>query len=140
MKFICPIFLIMQSVAFVSCDSNQASAKKTVTEDTVPQISFRSESAELGQSPFKKHANHDFVFSNTGNTPLTIKEVRGNCHCVQGKWPDHPINPGDSAIINVSFDPEEVTGRYIRTLIVRSNAKRDSVQLTITGEILPRSK
>jgi hypothetical protein len=139
MKFTC-VLSILISASFISCDNNQASAKKTADGDTIPQISFRYETAELGQVPFKTHANHDFVFINTGGVPLTIKEVRGSCHCVQGKWPDHPINPGDSGIISVSFDPEEVVGRYIRTLFVRSNAKRDSVQLTISGEILPKAK
>lgn len=140
MKFSYMLFSLIIFAAFVSCDNNGGSAKETVPGDTVAQISFRSESAELGKIPFKTHANHDFVFSNTGNSPLTIKEVRGSCHCVQGKWPDQPINPGDSAIISVSFDPEEVTGLFIRTLTVRSNAKRDSVELKITGEILPKTK
>lgn len=140
MKLRCASLSILISASFISCDDNQASAKKKAEGDTIPQISFRYETAELGQGPFKTHANHDFVFSNTGSAPLKIIEVRGSCHCVQGKWPEHPINPGDSGIISVSFDPEEVVGRYIRTLFVRSNAKRDSVQLTISGEILPKAK
>ena len=124
MKFSYMLFSLIIFAAFVSCDNNGGSAKETVPGDTVAQISFRSESAELGKIPFKTHANHDFVFSNTGNSPLTIKEVRGSCHCVQGKWPDQPINPGDSAIISVSFDPEEVTGLFIRTKAAEINIEK----------------
>ena len=140
MKVVSMFLLIVIATATIGCGNNDASEKKVTPENSFAEISFRSESAELGQIPFKQHANHDFVFSNTGNSPLTIKEVRGNCHCVQGKWPDQPINPGDSAIINVSFDPEELTGNFIRTLTVRSNAKRDSVELKISGEILAKNK
>ena len=140
MKVLSLCFLLLIAAALSSCGSNEASATKAATENPFAEISFRSENAELGKFAFKQHAYHDFVFSNTGNSPLTIKEVRGSCHCVQGKWPDHPINPGDSAIISVDFDPEEVVGMFIRTLTVRSNAKRDSVELKITGEILPKSK
>ena len=140
MKVISLYCLIILAAAINSCGSNEASATKSTPENSFAEISFTSESAELCKFAFKQHAYHDFLFSNTGNSPLTIKEVKGSCHCVQGKWPDHAINPGDSAVISVDFDPEEVVGLFIRTLTVRSNAKRDSVELKITGEILPKSK
>jgi len=77
----------------------------------------------------------DFKFLNTGNIPLIINEVKGNCHCVQGKWSEKPIAPGDSSVITVSFDPEGVSTSYQRTLMVQSNASRPSIELYITGEI-----
>jgi hypothetical protein len=128
--------ILLSLVININC-GNASSTNKVTPENSFAEINFKTTSAELGKIPAKVNATYDFVFSNSGNSPLTITEVRGNCHCVQGKFTDKPINPGDSSAINVSFDPTGVTGLFIRTLMVRSNAKTDSVELKISGEILP---
>ena len=119
---------------------NAQSANKSTPEIKFAQIKFKNESVDLGKIPAKINAHYDFVFSNTGNSPLKIIEARGGCHCVQAKWPETSINPGDSAVINVEFDPTGVTGAFIRELTVRSNAKDSSVLLKLNGEVLPASK
>jgi hypothetical protein len=108
--------------------------KKDTPKNNFAEIRFVSERIEAGVADGKTNVTQDFKFSNAGNIPLVIIEAKGNCHCVQAKWPAK-VEPGDSAVISVSFDPVGVTGLYQRTVMVRSNATRDSVELYITGEI-----
>ena len=126
-----PLFLLLGNL---SCD--QASvAKKEAPKPQVAELKFQSEKLEAGISDGKTNVNIDFKFTNTGTIPLVINEVRGNCHCVQGTKPDKPIAPGDSSVISVSFDPVGVSGTYMRTLMVQSNATRPSIELYVMGDI-----
>ena len=109
------------------------SAKKETPKSA--EIKFQNERIDIGVIDGKSNAIVDFKFSNTGNIPLTIIEAKGNCHCVQAKAPEKAIEPGDSSVIRVSFDPEGVSTLFQRTVMVRSNATRDSVELYITGEV-----
>ena len=126
-----PLFLLL-----VNLSCGQASvAKKEAPKPQVAELKFQSEKLEAGISDGKTNVNIDFKFTNTGTIPLVINEVRGNCHCVQGTKPDKPIAPGDSSVISVSFDPAGVSGTYMRTLMVQSNASRPSIELYVMGDI-----
>ena len=132
MKSIQLYFILFALLSNFSC-GEAGSAKKDTPKSA--EIKFQNERIDIGVIDGKSNANIDFKFSNTGNIPLTIIEARGNCHCVHAKAPEKAIEPGDSSVISVSFDPEGVSTLFQRTVMVRSNATRDSVELYITGEI-----
>ena len=111
------------------------SAKKETPKKEFAEIKFQNERIDIGVIDGKSNANVDFKFYNVGNIPLTIIEARGNCHCVQAKAPEKAIEPGDSSVISVSFDPAGVSTDFQRTVMVRSNATRDSVELYMTGDV-----
>ena len=133
MKFIRQYFIFLV-LSFNSSCGEASSAKKDTPKNNFAEIRFESERIDIGVIDGKSNANQDFKFSNAGNIPLVITEAKGNCHCVQAKWPEK-LEPGDSSIISVSFDPVGITGLFQRTVMVQSNATRPAVELTITGEI-----
>ena len=132
MKSIRLYFILFVLLTNFSC-GEAGSAKKETPKSA--EIKFENERIDIGVIDGKSNANIDFKFSNTGNIPLSIIEARGNCHCVHAKAPEKAIEPGDSSVISVSFDPEGVSTLFQRTVMVRSNATRDSVELYITGEV-----
>lgn len=136
MKITGTLFILFVSVLSIHCAENSATTKKNnpaVSDSAV--LSFVSEKIDLGLIEYNKNANQDFKFANAGGDTLIITEAKGNCHCVQAKWPDKGVVPGDSATISVSFDPTGVTGLFVRTVMVNSNATRPAIELTITGEV-----
>lgn len=134
MKKIGLYFTLLALLPNINC-GEATPAKKAAPVNNVAEIKFKSEIINIGTIDGSTNANQDFSFSNTGNAPLTITEAKGNCHCVQAKWPDKAVQPGDSSVISVSFDPVGVSGLFQRTIMVNSNATRPAVELTITGEI-----
>ena len=50
----------------------------------------------------------DFVFTNTGNAPLIISNVKSTCGCTIPKKPEKPILPGESDKIQVKYDTKRV--------------------------------
>jgi hypothetical protein len=128
------LFLLLSFLLNLNCGERNAS-KKEAPKPQVAGIKFQSQRIDAGVADGKANIDVEFRFLNTGNAPLTIKEVKGACHCVQGKWPQKPVEPGDSSLISVSFDPVGVSGNYQRSLTVQSNASDSVVQLYITGDI-----
>jgi len=139
MKSIHLYFILIALVSNFSCGEAGSYAKET-SKNNFAEIKFENERIDIGIIDGRSNANVDFRFSNAGNIPLTITEVKGNCHCVQGKAPEKAIEPGDSSVISVSFDPVGVSGLFQRTIMIQSNATRDSVELYITGDIKRDSK
>ena len=130
------VLSLLMFVGQLNFSCSEASVKKSEPpKPQIAEITFENERVTADTSDGKSNVNVIFKFKNTGTIPLVINEVKGNCHCVQGKWPEKPVSPGDSSTISVSFDPEGVAGSYQRTLMVQSNASRPSVELFVMGEI-----
>jgi hypothetical protein len=133
MKSIYLYFILFALLFNFSCGENSSAPKKDTPKNA--EIKFENERIDIGIIDGKSNANVDFKFKNAGNIPLSIIEARGSCHCVQAKAPEKAIEPGDSSVISVSFDPTGVSGNFQRTVMVHSNATRDSVELYMTGDI-----
>ena len=77
----------------------------------------------------------DFVFTNTGNAPLIISNVKSTCGCTIPKKPEKPILPGESDKIQVKYDTKRI-GFIRKSISVTSNASNPSVVLKITGQVI----
>ena len=132
MKNINFCFLLFALLSNFNCGEAGSPKKETPKH---AEIKFDKERIDIGIIDGKSSAYIDFKFSNTGNAPLTITLAKGSCHCTQAKAPEKPIEPGDSSVINVSLDPSDISTAFQRTVMIVSNATRDSVELYITGEV-----
>ena len=80
-----------------------------------------------------------FEFTNTGDQPLVITNVRSSCGCTVPSTPQAPIMPGKSDKIEVKYNMS--TGKISKTITVESNAKNvpnGTVQLYIKGEVVEK--
>lgn len=79
-----------------------------------------------------------FEFTNTGDAPLIISDVKSSCGCTVPKKPDGPIAPGATSSIEVKYDTNRV-GPIRKTVTVYSNASEPMVALKIKGEVMSDS-
>jgi len=92
---------------------------------------------------FKEEAGrqtHNFLVTNTGNSPLVIQNIVASCGCTTPEWTKEPIQPGQSGKITAIYDPKDRPGVFNKTLSVYSNSKPEVVVLVIKGEVIPREK
>jgi len=75
-----------------------------------------------------------FKFTNTGDQPLVISNVRSTCGCTVPKKPTEPIAPGETGEIEVKYNTRLV-GPIRRTITVYSNAKEEVTPLKIKGNV-----
>jgi hypothetical protein len=103
------------------------------------KISFKSETIDYGEIAKGSDGVRVFEFTNTGNAPLIISDVKSSCGCTVPKKPDGPVAPGESSTIQVKYDTNRV-GPIRKTVTVYSNADEPIKALKIKGEILSEGK
>ena len=118
-------FALMILVAFVGFTTAQAQQA---------EITFKEETIDYGTITRGDDGLRVFEFTNTGDAPLIIANVRSSCGCTIPKKPDGPIAPGESSTIEVKYDTNRV-GPIRRTITVLSNASQSMVPLKITGTV-----
>lgn len=104
------------------------------------EIKFSNTTIDLGkigkEAPIRECF---FTFTNTGDADLYIHQIITSCSCTGQKYPTHPIKPGASDTIFVTYNAENKSPRKFRTSVtVHSNAKTEMMKLYLKGEILPQ--
>lgn len=79
---------------------------------------------------------YNFSFTNTGNEPLEIKDVKTSCDCTLAEWPKTPIQPGKTAIVRGGFKIENKSGAFEKNIIIITNTSPATTVLSIKGSIL----
>jgi hypothetical protein len=82
-----------------------------------------------------------FEFTNTGDAPLIIKDVKSSCGCTVPSWPKEPIAPGKSGKIEVKYNMNP--GPIRKTITVQSNAVNHPdgvVALKLKGEVIKKEE
>ncbi|MCW5519310.1 DUF1573 domain-containing protein [Aureitalea sp. L0-47] len=103
------------------------------------EIQFKQETIDYGKIAKGSDGVRVFEFTNTGNKPLVINDVKSSCGCTVPKKPDGPIAPGESSTIQVKYDTKRV-GPIRKTVTVYSNASEKIKALKIKGEVLADGK
>jgi Protein of unknown function (DUF1573). len=103
------------------------------------KISFKSDTIDYGTIAKGSDGLRVFEFTNTGNAPLIISDVKSSCGCTVPKKPDGPIAPGASSTIEVKYDTNRV-GPIRKTVTVYSNADEPIKALKIKGEVVEEGK
>lgn len=116
--------ILFALVAFIGFTVQAQQAKITFKEDTIDYGSIVKGADGL----------RVFHFTNTGDAPLVISDVKSSCGCTIPKKPNGPVAPGESSTIEVKYDTNRV-GPIRRTITVVSNADEPMVALKITGEV-----
>lgn len=77
----------------------------------------------------------EFRFTNTGNEPLFISDVRTSCDCTLAEWPKDPVQPGKTGVIKGGFKIEGKTGPFDKSIIIFANTTPATTMLGIKGTI-----
>ena len=75
-----------------------------------------------------------FKMTNTGGAPVIITKAEGSCGCTDIVYPKHPVLPGKSADIVVTYDAEE-RGAFEKTVTLTMNIEQIDPILRVRGEV-----
>lgn len=78
----------------------------------------------------------EFVYRNTGDEPLVITGARANCGCTTPRYTADVLQPGDSAILSVTYDAGGRPGRFEKKIYVDTNTEPKRSTLTIRGVVV----
>ena len=104
-------------------------------QDQVAKIEFKSETVDYGEIDKGSDGVRVFEFTNTGNAPLVISDVKSSCGCTVPSYPKNtPIAPGKTGEIQVKYDTKRV-GPIRKAITVTSNAETPTTILKIKGSV-----
>ncbi len=104
---------------------------------TGPKIEFKSDTVDFG-TVYKGEDSgvREFEFTNTGDKPLIIKDVKSTCGCTIPSKPKEPILPGKTGKIEIKYNMKP--GPIRKTITIMSNAvnyENGTVAVKIKGEV-----
>lgn len=101
-----------------------------------PKVTFTEQEHDYGTVKKGGDGNCEFVFTNEGNEPLILSNVKASCGCTTPSWTKEPIMPGKTGTIKVRYNTNNI-GKFNKTVTVTSNAiNSPRVVLKIKGEVV----
>ena len=104
-----------------------------------PVITFEKTEHDFGKIHEEDgRVSVDFAFKNEGMAPLVLSNVRASCGCTTPKWTKEPVEPGQTGVITVTYNPNGRPGRFQKTVTITSNASEATKKVYIKGEVIPK--
>lgn len=79
----------------------------------------------------------DFVFTNSGTSPLIITATKTSCECTLARHSNEAVLPRHKGRIRVIYSPIGVRGNFMKNVYVYSNGSRQPITLYIKGKVRP---
>ena len=112
---------------------DQLDAKKI--DENAPIFKFENEVVDYGEIARNSDGVKIFKFTNVGQSPLIISNVKGSCGCTVPTIPKEPIMPGDTGEIEIKYATNR-PGAFSKTVTITSNASKPSVVIQVKGKVL----
>jgi len=126
--------ILISILLFTTVSCSEESGKKT--DKKAARIEFKDTNHDFGELKFGGDGSCEFIFKNTGKSPLILDNVKSTCGCTIPEWTREPVIASGNGKIRVIYDTHRV-GAFSKTLIVYSNASNSPVRLFIKGKVLP---
>jgi hypothetical protein len=139
--------LITAGLLLSACNQSKSSsqtaaadsaATTTANAANAPVMKFEKDSHDFGKIKQGDKVNYDFKFTNTGKSPLIISEAHATCGCTIPQWPKTPVKPGESALIQVTFNSAGKTGLQDKQITVTANTVPAQTMVHLIGEVLTK--
>lgn len=111
------------------------SIERAAGDSAKSEIDFAATLHNFGSVNSTDTLLHNFSFTNTGEQPLLISEVRSDCECAEVNYPTGEIHPGQQGNIHIRFNGVPGEGKYAQAFVVVTNGVPDEVELVVTAEV-----
>jgi hypothetical protein len=98
------------------------------------EFKFNEEKHDFGKIAQGKPVTTSFTYTNIGEEPLILTEVKPTCGCTIADYTKTPVKKGDQGTIKITYNAVAV-GAFNKTIIVTSNARTPQKYLNIVGEV-----
>lgn len=136
------------ALAFISCkkenaadkittENIEAAATRDASANKFPVMTWEQKEYDFGNIKQGEVVETRFNFTNTGDKPLVIVNIKGSCGCtVPADWPRQPIMPGKTGSFGVKFDSKGKKNQNNKTVTVTANTEtgKETVQIKVFVE------
>lgn len=130
--------MVILSLLIAGCGNrqNQQGQQQSGQESAPAKIDFEQVFYDFGDLKQGEQVSFVFEFTNTGGSPLLIKDAAASCGCTVPSFAKEPIAPGEEGGIEVVFNSSGRRGNQYKTVIVTTNTPRRDIRLTIKANVI----
>lgn len=115
--------------------ANAQNQENTEVPANGAKIKFSEMEHQYGTIQKGGNGDCEFTFTNEGNEPLILQNVKASCGCTTPSYTQEPVMPGKTGTIKVHYNTNNV-GAFSKTVTVTSNAvDNPRVVLRIKGNV-----
>ncbi len=117
-----------------------AAAAASLAAIAEPEVKFLYETHDFGA--FDENdgtVSCDFPFVNIGDEPLMIVAARATCGCTTSHYTKEAIEPGDTGIVTVKYNPTGRPGSFGKKVYVDFNTETPRHTLLVKGVVIGSS-
>ena len=116
----------------VKSDNVEKASVRDNSPSKFPVMNFNKTTHDFGVIQNGTPVETVFSYTNTGQAPLVITDIKSTCGCTVPKdWSREPLNPGESSQFSVKFDGKGVnTTSKTVTIIANTQTGRETVKIT----------
>jgi len=107
-------------------------------DNTKAEFKFNEEKHDFGKIPQGTPVTTVFEFTNIGQEPLILTEVKPTCGCTIADYTKTPVKMGDKGLIKITYNAAAAYP-FNKTIVVTSNAKTPQKFLVIVGEVIAKA-
>jgi hypothetical protein len=107
----------------------------TAQDSQKAEFKFNEEKHDFGKIPQGTPVTTIFEFTNVGQEPLILTDVKPTCGCTIADYTKTPVKPGEKGIIKITYNAAAAYP-FNKTIVVTSNAKTPVKNLVIVGEVV----
>jgi len=97
-------------------------------------FTWESTTHDFGIIEQSNPAEHIFKFTNDGDQPLIISNVKASCGCTIAEYTKEPIAPGQKGSVSARYNAAKI-GAFTKTVSVIANTDTVAVVLTLKGVV-----
>ena len=118
--------LFFLTMVVLSCGQQKPVGEQPVKSETLlpaDALQFETESHDFGILKAGEKTSFSFVFSNSGDQPVQIKNAKPDCGCLSVRFDNKPVKPGEKGLVEVIFDSAGEFGRQLKNIEIEWNGK-----------------
>ncbi|MFS4482616.1 DUF1573 domain-containing protein [Hyunsoonleella sp. 2307UL5-6] len=134
-------------IAFTSCKEDatkkisETNVAKAAERDAVaskfPVLTFDKKEHDFGEIESKTQVETVFKYTNTGDAPLVITDIKSTCGCTVPKdWSREPLAPGAEGQFSVKFNGSG-SNKVSKTINITANTENGRESVKITAFVKP---
>lgn len=109
--------------------------KKTAESSEPTRIEWTKKAWNFGNLTAGEEVCHTFIFKNTGQHNLLIKNIETGCGCTTVNYDKAPVPPGKEGKIEIAFNSEGRYGKQYKEIRIFANIPEKSTTLTFTANV-----
>jgi len=121
--------------------SMSAQIKETAiisSESLVPAMTFEKVEHDFGTINEGDKVETTFNFTNTGDAPLIITQIRASCGCtIPSGWKRAPILPGEKGQFLVKFNSKNKPNAQHKRITITCNTAKKREHVKIKAQVIP---